>query len=70
MEKVGDKTKQEAVVYNIHHLNEGDELYKREIIINGSMYSVALTSHDPKESIDYLTEKCLFILKELNKEGK
>lgn len=60
----------DAVVYNIYHKAEQEALYRREVSINGSVYSVSLSSDNPKETIDYLTEKGLFILKQLNKEGK
>ena len=59
----------EAVVHHIHHKDE-NEGYKREVSINGSVYSVSLSSDDPEENIDFLTGKSLKILKELIKEGK
>jgi hypothetical protein len=60
----------DAIVYNIYHKVEQDELYKREVSINGSVYTVTLSSDNPRENIDYLTEKGLFILKQLKQEGK
>lgn len=69
-----NKTKQEeipnAVVYNIYHKVDEEEAYKREVSINGAVYSVTLSSDNPEENIEYLTEKGLFILKQLKQEGK
>jgi len=59
----------DAVIYNIYHKAEHEELFKREVTINGSVHSVSLSSDNPKENIDYLSDKALFILKQL-KEGK
>lgn len=70
MEKDKHNIRPDAVVYNIYHKAEQEELYKREVSINGSVYSVTLSSDNPKENIDYLTNKGLFILKQLKQEGK
>ena len=69
MNKMENKYDSEAVVHHIHH-NDDNEGYKREITINGSVYSISLSSNDPEENIEYLTGKSMEILKELIKEGK
>lgn len=68
MSKKKEKYESEAVVHHIHHTDESG--YKRELSINGSVYSVSLSTDHPKETINFLTEKALFILKELNKGGR
>ena len=59
----------ENFVHHIHHKEE-DESYRREVTINGAVYSIGLGSNDPDENMDYLTSKSMEILKQLIKEGK
>ena len=57
-----DEIISEAVIHYVHH-KEADA--NREVTINGSVYSVSLSSNDPEEDIDYLTAKAIEILKEV-----
>lgn len=59
----------EAIVHHLHHRDQNDG-YKREVSINGSIYSVCLSSDDPEENIEFLTKKSMEILKELLQEAK
>jgi hypothetical protein len=67
--KTERKADSEAVVHHIHH-KDHDDGYRREVSINGSIYSISMSSDDPKENIEYLSDKSMKILKELIKEGK
>ena len=58
----------ETVVYHIHHSDS--ESYKREVSINGSVFSVCLSTDAPDETIEYLTNKATEILKGLKEEAK
>ena len=59
----------EAIVHHIHH-NSDVDAFKREVSINGNIYSVTLSSDQPEENIEFLSSKALEILKQLIKEGK
>ena len=65
----GKDIEEEAVVHHIHH-KQGDGGYKREVTINGSVYSISLNSDDLQENTDYLTDKALNIIKQLKRAGK
>jgi hypothetical protein len=69
MNKIERKADSEAVVHHIHH-KDHDDGYRREVSINGSIYSISMSSDDPKENIDYLTNKGLFIIKQLKQESE
>ena len=58
-----------GVVHHIHHKAE-DETNGREVSINGGIFSVSLTSNDPEENIEFLTEKALYILRKLKQEAQ
>lgn len=55
----------DAVVYHIHHQQNDNEGYRREISINGAVYSISLCSDYPEEDIDFLAKKSMEILKQL-----
>lgn len=58
----------EAVVHHIHHRSEEEIVNRRELSINGNIFSVTLTSSDPEETMEYLSKKALEILKRLKQE--
>ena len=66
-DKIIDKP--DAVIYNFYYKEDQNDLFKREVNIAGLSKSVCLSSEDPEENIDILTEKALFILNKL-KEGE
>jgi len=59
----------EAVVHHIHYQKQTCEGYKREVSINGTTYSISLSSDDPVEDMNFLSTKCMEMLKKLIKEG-
>jgi hypothetical protein len=65
-EETNDENVSEAVVHYVHH-READA--NREVTINGSVYTVSLSSNDPEENIDYLSKKAMELLNQLRKEG-
>lgn len=62
------KYSSEAVVHHIHHKTPEETANRRELAINGSIYSVTLTSSDPGDNMEYLCKKALEILKQLKQE--
>lgn len=56
-----------AVIYHVYRTTE-DKDNNREVSINGSVYSVSLISNNKDETIEYLTEKAIEILKRI-REG-
>jgi len=58
----------EAVVHHIHHKEPTCEGHKREVSINGTTYSISLSSDDPVEDMNFLSTKCMEMLKKLIKE--
>ena len=69
MNKEKKRVIEEAIVHHIHHTPD-TEGYKREVSINGNIYSVSLNSDFPDETIDFLTKRAMEILKQLIMEGK
>jgi len=57
----------EAVIHHVYHTNE-DRDNNREVSINGSVYSISLSSNDAEETIDFLVDKALMILRELKED--
>jgi hypothetical protein len=60
------KLMHEQIVHYVHH-QEAD--VNREVTINGSVYTVSLSSNDPEENIEYLTKKAMELLNQAKKEG-
>ena len=60
---------QQNFVHHIHH-KDANNGYRREVTINGSVYSISLSSDDPDENMDFLTRKAMKILKQLIRDGK
>ena len=59
----------ENIVHHYHHHDAEDKGFNREITINGSIYSISISSNDPDENMDYLAKKSMNILKELIREN-
>ena len=68
-ENLKETDNKEGIVHHYHHKEE-TEGYRREIQINGAVYSIALCSNYPDENMEYLTKKALLILQELREEHK
>jgi len=50
-----------GVIHHIHH-NQYDDLldeYKRELTISGAMATINISSNDPNENINFLSEKAI-----------
>ena len=58
-----------GIVHHIHHKAEED-INNREVSINSGTFTVTLASNDPKENIEFLTEKALYILEKLKQEAQ
>jgi hypothetical protein len=68
-EKFQEPDDKEGIVHHYHHKEEPDG-YRRELQINGSVYSICLASNFPDENMEYLTKTAMKILQKLRDEGK
>lgn len=58
-----------GIVHHIHH-NAEEDSNNRQVSINSGTFTVTLTSNDHEENIEFLTEKAMYILGKLKKEGE
>lgn len=65
--------KQQKPIDILHHFpgkhEKSESVSGREVAINGNTYCVYLSSNDDKETIEFLTNKALYILNKL-REGE
>lgn len=62
-----DTGKEGEVIHHVYHRPESDDRF-REVMLNTGMFSIALSSNDKKETLEYLSVLALRILDRLKKE--
>ena len=71
MKEAGVVKEKEINHYYHHPIKEGDnQNYRCELSITSSIFSITLGSDNEDENIDFLTEKALYILKEVGKNER